>query len=229
MFSRIFKQVVFLGPPGVGKGTYARRCAPRLEFAHISPGDVLRKFGSQTPEIQQMLDRGDLVPEEMIFSVMKKHIDQVRRSNRGVLLDGFPRNLEQAKGWLKQEENVPDLVVQFTLPEDLLVKKLLGRRVCGNCGDLYNIFSFQDEHYWMPAMLPRVSGKCDQCGNALVTRSDDTLDTIKRRLEFHSKVENELLEHMNAKTTVTRFDVKTGIAQIDELVHLIRHTLDLSP
>jgi len=228
MTFREFKQVVFLGPPGVGKGTYARRCAPRLGFAHISPGDLLRIEAMKNSQIQSFLDRGELVPESMIFSVMSKEILKVRGNHHGVLLDGFPRNLEQARGWTSREANIPDLVVQLTLPEELLVKKLMGRRVCGNCGDLYNIFSFQDEHYWMPAMLPRVEGKCDQCGNALVKRSDDTMETISKRLELHTKVEQDLIQHMNEKTTVTRFDVKTGIAQIDELVHLIRHSLDIS-
>ena len=224
-----FKQVVLLGPPGVGKGTYARRCAPRLGFAHISPGDLLRREAMRNSEIQNLLDRGELVPESIVFGLMRKHILETRHISRGVLLDGFPRNLEQARGWTMQEENAPHLVVRLTLPEDLLVKKLLGRRVCSACGDLYNIFSFQDEHYWMPAMLPRVEGKCDQCGSPLSKRSDDTMETISKRLEFHSKVEKELVDHMNKKTTVVLFDIKTGIAQVDELVHLIRHSLDISP
>jgi adenylate kinase len=109
-----------------------------------------------------------------------------------------------------------------------LVNKLLGRRVCANCGDLYNIFSFQDEHYWMPAMLPQVEGKCDQCGHGLIQRSDDTSETIRKRLEFHNAVEADVFKHMNERTTVVKFEVKTGIAQIDELVHLIRHSLDIS-
>ena len=220
-------QVVFLGPPGVGKGTYARRCAPRLGFAHISPGDLLRTAAKENREIQQVLDRGELVSQAVIFDIMSNHIELVRRSrHRGVLLDGFPRNLDQAKGWTRN--HVPDLVVKFTLPEELLIKKLLGRRVCGNCGDLYNVFSFQDEHYWMPAMLPRTAGKCDQCGHALVNRTDDNMETIRKRLEFHAKVEDDLVAHMNSLTSVTKFDVKTGIAQVDELVHLIRHTLAIS-
>jgi adenylate kinase len=224
---RKFFQVVFLGPPGVGKGTYARRCAPRLGFAHISPGDVLRQAAKNRPELQAVLDRGELVDQGEIFNIMSKHIDEVKRGgHRGVLLDGFPRNVDQAKGWTS--EHVPDLVIQFRLPENLLTKKLLGRRVCGNCGDLYNVFSFQNEHYWMPAMLPKIEGKCDQCGHALVNRSDDNMETISKRLEFHTGVEDHLVSHMNNLTSVTKFDVKTGIAQVDELVHLIRHSLAIS-
>jgi len=228
----MFRQVFFLGPPGVGKGTYAKRVSPRIKFSHISPGDLLRRVASEDPEIESLLRTGQLVPQEKVFALMSREMDTQRRKSKGVILDGFPRNLDQAKSWFSPTDDsrpppaVPDLVIEFSLPDDLLIKKLLGRRVCGSCGDLYNVFSFKDGHYSMPAMLPIMDGICDKCGDRLIKRTDDTYDTIERRLRFHRSVEKQLIEFLDSRTSVIKFPVKTGIAQLDDLVHVISHTLD---
>jgi adenylate kinase len=227
----ILRKILFLGPPGVGKGTYAKRAAPRLNCAHISPGDLLRRVAMTDLAISNLLESGSLVPQQTVFDLMEAEIFRIKQqpTQTGVILDGFPRNVEQAQKWiLRDKDNIPDLVMKFSLPKELLVEKLLGRRVCCKCGDLYNVFSFQNGHYSMPAMLPKCEGICDSCGGHLSQRSDDNLETIKKRLELHQKVENDLVQYLGRFTTVTRFPVTTGIAQLDELVHSISHSLNIS-
>lgn len=225
-----FIQILFLGAPGVGKGTYARRIAPILEFGHVSPGDLLRQSTSSTPELSEYLANGTLVPEAVVFKLVNDKLAQLRTEKRGVILDGFPRSKEQARGWIERaKQQPPNLAVELKLPEELLVQKLLGRRTCSVCGDLYNVFSFQEGQYSMPAMLPKRDGKCDKCGGSLVKRVDDTISVIRDRLRSHWETERELIEYIrNNCGEVVVFDVKTGIAQVDELSLLIRHRLGLS-
>ena len=223
-----FAQVLFLGAPGVGKGTYARRAAPVLGFGHISPGDLLRKVGSSDPTIRPFLEKGALVPEEVVFGLVKMELACMREERSGVILDGFPRSRDQAQGWMERAGgSVPDLVVEFQLPEDLLIQKLLGRRTCSSCGDLYNVYSFNEGDYAMPAMLPQREGLCDKCGSHLVQRVDDKIEVIENRLKQHWEQEGALIEYLRSRTdNVVKFDVKTGIAQVGELVSLIKHKLE---
>lgn len=220
------KQVLFLGAPGVGKGTYARRAAPILGFGHISPGDLLRASVESRLDVLEYLKKGTLVPESLVFSLVSDRL-RTLTSLSGVIFDGFPRSQEQAAGWLAQPcVTPPDLVVEFHLPEDLLVQKLLGRRTCGSCGDLYNMYSFTEGEFRMPAMLPKRDGVCDKCGGTLVRRVDDSLEVIKHRLESHWKNEQELIQYIKDHCDAfVRFDVKTGIAQLDELIKMIEHHL----
>ncbi len=218
------RQILFLGPPGVGKGTYARRAAPVLNLTHISAGDVLRDSVENRPEILNFLKSGKMVPQEVIFSLMKNKINEIE--NGGVILDGFPRNYEQAVGWFTSMPRI-DLVVEFHLPDEILTKKLLGRRICSSCGELYNVFSFAQGEYSMPAMLPRRDGICDKCGGTLIQRVDDNLKIITERLENHKKSEKLLTEYLGSKCKdIIRFNVTTGIAQLDSLVDLIKTRID---
>ena len=225
----MLKHVLFLGPPGVGKGTYAKRVAPRLRFAHISPGDMLRQVSASNLEVRSCLEQGQLVSESVVFELMETEIRRSANLFDGLILDGFPRNSEQARGWIERKgSRIPDLVVVFNLPYELLVQKLLGRRVCSSCGDLYNIFSFNKGEYIMPAMLPKRTGLCDKCGCGLVQRSDDKVDIIRQRLEAHQGEENKLVQYMgNESSEILRFEVKTGISQLDELVSDIKTSLGI--
>jgi adenylate kinase len=224
----MWKQVLFLGAPGVGKGTYARRVAPRLGFGHVSPGELLRKSLVTRPDLMEYLQQGKLVPESTVFDLVDNELKRLK-STKGVILDGFPRSKQQAEKWMGSGGRVhgsPDLVVEFHLPRDLLVQKLLGRRTCASCGDLYNVFSFKEGEYSMPAMLPKQEGVCDTCGGQLIQRIDDTVETIHDRLRDHYEREQSLIELLQTHCNqVVRFDVKTGIAQVDELVSLIHHRL----
>ena len=223
----MLKHVLFLGPPGVGKGTYAKRVAPRLGFAHVSPGDLLREVSVHDPAVQYMLSQGQLLPEAQVFALMRKRLLELSNSVEGVILDGFPRNVEQAQAWIDRDRSrVPDLVVEFSLPHNLLVEKLIGRRVCSSCGDIYNVFSFNEGEFRMPAMLPKIAGKCDKCGSELVQRSDDSMDVVLKRLQHHENAKNALVDFIATKSAnIIRFEVKTGISQLDELVSTLQHSI----
>ena len=224
-----FRQVLFLGAPGVGKGTYAKRAAPLLQFCHLSPGDLLRKLAPMDPSVSAYLDKGHLVPESVVFKLVGQELTRLHSSFKGVILDGFPRSVEQARGWIADHQQpLPDLVVEFHLPEHLLIEKLLGRRICSQCGDLYNIYSFNEGEYSMPAMMPEHPGVCDKCGGGLIQRSDDRIDIIKERLRDHWMRETPLVDYLRSKAAdnVVRFDVKSGIAQLGDLVTLIKRRLN---
>ena len=119
-------------------------------------------------------------------------------------------------------------MVEFHLPEHLLIEKLLGRRICSQCGDLYNIYSFNEGEYSMPAMMPEHPGVCDKCGGGLIQRSDDRIDIIKERLRDHWMRETPLVDYLRSKAAdnVVRFDVKSGNAQLGDLVTLIKRRLN---
>ena len=215
------KQVLFLGAPGVGKGTYAKRVAPILGYNHLSPGDLLRREAKGNPSIGTMyLDKGLLVPEPIVFELVEREIRNM--TSNGIILDGFPRSYEQAKSWIHTYK-VPDLIVEFHLPRHILVNKLLGRRLCSCCGDLYNVFSFCEGEFSMPAMKPKQDGVCDKCGGKLVKRSDDDPIVVNERLDRHVENEKALIDILSKHTkNIIQFKVTTGIAQVDELVNLIK-------
>ena len=228
---KMWKEIMFLGAPGVGKGTYARRAAPILGFGHISPGDLLRASAEVLPDVRENLKSGTLVPEEIVFRLVDEKLNSLKSQRlSGVILDGFPRSKAQAHGWLSRSQTIaPDLVIEFQLPEDLLIQKLLGRRTCSACGDLYNVFSFTEGEYSMPAMLPKTEGVCDKCGGRLERREDDNIDVIRSRLDNHWKTERELVEFIKDRVgCFETFHVKTGIAQINDLVSLIKRRLDIA-
>ena len=173
--------VVLLGPPGVGKGTQALRLVDELSAAHVSTGDLLRdarREGTELGKIAQgFMDRGELVPDELILDLVKEHLAGFD-SSTDLMFDGFPRTTDQATGLdgvLEASGRKVDSVVLFEAPDDVLTKRLSGRRSCPGCGAVFNV-------YFSP---PTVEGVCDRCGNALVHRADDEPDTVQRRLQVY--------------------------------------------
>ena len=173
--------VVLLGPPGVGKGTQAKRLADEIAAQHVSTGDLLRaarRDGTDLgKEAQDYMDAGEYVPDELILDLVRGHLGQIP-ADEHVLFDGFPRTTAQATDLdfvLESIGRQVDAVVVFEAPDETLVKRLSGRRSCTNCGAVYNT-------YFSP---PAVDGVCDRCSGALVRRTDDEPDTVKRRLEVY--------------------------------------------
>jgi adenylate kinase len=224
-----FKKLLFLGPPGVGKGTYARKIAPLLGFVHVSAGDLLRQ---QThPDIVRAISQGDLVPEGQIFNIIRNHLRGVQSRYNGVLLDGFPRNAEQAERWMVSEESIhtSDLAVCFGMRNDVLVGKLAHRKICSQCGDSYNSFGFVDDGYDLPPINPARTGICDSCGGALIARSDDSPDTVRKRLSHHQVEEERLLktlENVLGRERILKVEMKRGLGDMDQLLRVIRSSLD---
>jgi adenylate kinase len=215
---------VFLGPPGVGKGTYASRLAPKLGIAHISTGDIFREEVADGTalgkKIKSIMDEGELVPDEIVIEAIK---ERVRKADcrRGFILDGFPRTIEQAEA-LGHMFRI-DLVLNISMPHDVLIEKISARRVCRECGDIYNVADIQRDDVDMPPMLPRVPGKCDKCGGKLYQRPDDKPDVIKERLENYNEQTKPLIEYYRKKKLLHDFQAKTGPEKVvPQLLKLLR-------
>ncbi|MEU4113125.1 adenylate kinase [Kitasatospora sp. NPDC028055] len=180
-------RIVLVGPPGAGKGTQAHLLAKTLSIPHISTGDLFRaNIGQGTPlglEAKSYMDAGRLVPDEVTIGMAKDRMLQADAAN-GFLLDGFPRNLGQAKAldeFLTEQGIKLDGVLDLEVPEDEVVRRIAGRRLCRNDGG--HVFHVD----YNP---PKVEGVCDECGGELYQRSDDTEEKVRTRLEvYHTETE----------------------------------------
>ncbi|MEV7354503.1 adenylate kinase [Kitasatospora sp. NPDC091276] len=180
-------RIVLVGPPGAGKGTQAHLLAKTLSIPHISTGDLFRaNIGQGTPlglEAKSYMDAGRLVPDEVTIGMAKDRMLQEDAAG-GFLLDGFPRNLGQAKAlddFLAEQGIKLDGVLDLEVPEDEVVRRIAGRRLCRNDGG--HVFHVD----YNP---PKVEGVCDECGGELYQRSDDTEDKVRTRLEvYHTETE----------------------------------------
>lgn len=169
-------RLVLLGPPGVGKGTYAQAISQQYGIPHISTGDIFReevKRGSEIGKaVQAYLERGLLVPDDIVIEVVKSRLSREDCRN-GFILDGFPRTLQQAEAL--EVFAPPDLAINFTADDEVIIERLGGRRVCSRCGAIYHV-------KYMP---PRFPGVCDKCGAPLIVRNDDKPEVIAERLRVY--------------------------------------------
>jgi adenylate kinase len=178
------ENLLFFGPPGVGKGTQAQRLSAVFRIPHISTGDMLRAaIASNTPLGQRakgFIDKGELVPDELILDVIADRLGQADTA-RGFLLDGFPRTVPQAValgGMLAQAGKALSAVLVLDAPVEELVDRISKRRTCQSCGASYHLV----------AKPPKVAGTCDRCGSVLIQRSDDSEEIIRHRLvEYQAK------------------------------------------
>src|SRR5690349_3971219 len=175
-------RIVLVGPPGAGKGTQATRLAGKLTIPHISTGDLFRANISQQTELGKLaksyMDKGDLVPDEVTIAMAKDRMEQPD-AEQGFLLDGFPRNVSQAEAldeMLKTEGMKLDAVLDLEVPEDEVVKRIAGRRICRS--DSAHVFHVSYK-------APQQEGVCDTCGGELYQRDDDSEETVRKRLEVY--------------------------------------------
>lgn len=183
--------VIMLGPPGVGKGTQARILCDTRGLRHVATGDLLRAARREGTDLgrqaQGFMDRGELVPDSIIIGMVREVLDGLE-SHEGVVLDGFPRTLPQAEalGTVLEEMGVQvDRVLLLTAPDEVLVQRVAGRRSCSGCGRVYNV------HFGPP----RAEGVCDDCGAALVHRSDDEPETVRNRLGVYQRETSPLVDY----------------------------------
>jgi adenylate kinase len=188
------KIIVLMGAPGAGKGTQARLLQERLHLPQISTGDIFRALkNAQTPlaqEVRELMERGQLVPDELTIRVVKERTAQPDCQN-GYILDGFPRTPAQAVSLaqLATEQDNSIVAVQIDVPRELLEKRMTGRRNCPVCGEIYNI-------YFKP---PRHDNVCDFHPEAqLVHRADDNVETVKARLATYEKQTQPLIDYYKA-------------------------------
>ena len=199
-------KLIFLGPPGAGKGTQAERIAERYQIAHISTGDMLRaEIRNATPlgaEAKAYIDRGALVPDSVIIGMVEKRI-QAADCKNGFLLDGFPRTTAQADA-LAAIVDI-DAVVDIEVPFERLVARISGRRMCPDCGAAYHVTTYSAE-------------TCAKCGGKLYQRDDDREETVQNRLVVYEEKTAPLIAYYRERGKLLVVD---GDAPIDTVTDSI--------
>ena len=206
--------LILLGPPGAGKGTQAAVLSERLDISHISTGDILReevKEGSALGlKAKQIMQRGSLVPDEIIIQIVEKAINGKKAAN-GFILDGFPRTLVQAERLdriLSDLNRNLDLVLDFKASTAVIIERLSGRRICPGCGAGYHIKNIP----------PRTEGICDNCGSGLSQRDDDKPETVIKRIDLYQKSISSIIDYYGKKGIL---ETVSGDLEVEALYKLI--------
>jgi adenylate kinase len=206
-------RIVLVGPPGAGKGTQAVRLAEKLAIPHISTGDLFRANISRQTELGKLaksyMDAGNLVPDEVTIAMAKDRMEQPD-AEKGFLLDGFPRNVSQAEALdqlLRTEGITLDAVLDLEVPEDEVVKRIAGRRICRN--DSSHVFHVT----YSP---PKQEGVCDVCGGELYQRDDDSEDTVRKRLEVYHTQTEPIIDYYKAQGLVVTISSLGPVEEITQ-------------
>lgn len=200
------KRITLLGPPGAGKGTQAKLIAEATGLVHLSTGDILRdevtrktKLGQKAKEY---MDRGDLVPDGLIIAMIRKRIE----GTEGAILDGFPRTVAQAEALAKI--TALDLAINIKLSRDEVIRRLSSRRVCRECGKIYNLL-------FDP---PKVDARCNACGGELFQRDDDRVEVIENRYDVYMRATAPLIDFYHQRGLLHEVD---GAAPTSEVLDRI--------
>ncbi|MFC8126098.1 adenylate kinase [Streptomyces sp. NPDC057302] len=204
-------RIVLVGPPGAGKGTQAAFLAKNLKIPHISTGDLFRANISQGTELgkqaKAFMDAGNLVPDEVTIGMAHDRMTQPDAEN-GFLLDGFPRNVSQAEALdesLKADGQKLDAVLDLEVPEDEVVKRIAGRRICRN----------ESSHvFHVTYSKPKTEGVCDVCGGELYQRGDDKEETVRKRLDVYHRETEPIIDHYKAQGLVVTI---SALGKVDEV------------
>ncbi|KAK9665039.1 hypothetical protein RND81_14G086300 [Saponaria officinalis] len=210
-------QWVFLGCPGVGKGTYASRLSKLLGVPHIATGDLVRhelsSSGPLSSQLAEIVNQGQLVSDEIIISLLSKRLEVGEaKGESGFILDGFPRTIRQAEIL----EGVTDigLVVNLKLPEQALIEKCLGRRICSQCGKNFNVASIDIRgENGKPGISMAPLNPPAQCASKLITRADDNEKVVKERLRVYSEMSQPLEDFYRSRGKLLEFDLPGGIPE----------------
>ncbi|MGW1006055.1 adenylate kinase [Streptomyces sp. NPDC002520] len=202
--------LLLIGPPGVGKGTQATRLRHTLGLPHLSTGDLLRRHVAEGTRLGSAaaahMRRGELVPDALVTVMALDRITSPSCAT-GVVLDGFPRTLAQADALdtaLAGQGRRLAAVLHLTAPDDMLLRRLTGRRTCGDCG----------ESYHLDARPPRAEGRCDSCGHLLVQRPDDTVETARTRLTVHTRQTRPLLTRYRSTGVLHEIDGRGDVGDV---------------
>jgi adenylate kinase len=215
--------LVLLGPPGAGKGTQAERLVSDFDLPYYATGDILRAAVQEGTELgteaKGYMDRGELVPDELICKVIMERIDTPDAED-GFLLDGFPRNKEQAdilERALEKRERKLTAVLLIDAPDEEVIKRISGRRVCVKNQHVYHVDYDPPKH----------EGVCDQDGSRLIQRDDDKPETIKKRLEVYHGQTKPLIDYYESRSSLRRFDGSRTPSEVHDHIRATLATLRL--
>jgi len=201
--------IIILGSPGVGKGTYAKILSDKHNIPRISVGDLFRKAISDETElgkkIKDYVSRGDLVPDEMVIELVKERLQKDDCKN-GFFLDGFPRTIAQAEA-MENFKKV-DKVLNFVASDWVIMSRLGGRRTCRECGAIYHV----------KEIPPKVEGICDRCGGQLYQRSDETPQAIKNRLRVYREKTKPVIDYFRKKRLLAKIDANYPFEKIGKVI-----------
>jgi adenylate kinase len=195
-------RIVFLGPPGSGKGTAAMELSAALGVPHVSTGqmfrETIRKGGPLAETAKGFIDKGQLVPDEITVQIVRLWLDEHGRQS-GFIFDGFPRTLAQAQAFdrlLTERSLSLSLVLLLDVSEEEILERILGRLSCEKCGALYHVTRIR----------PQREGLCDKCGGLLVRRADDTAETVRERLRVYRELTLDVVQFYEQKGALTRIN-----------------------
>ena len=212
-------RVIFLGPPGAGKGTQAAKLAAHLGVPNVGTGEMLRTAIARTTplgrEARPIMERGDLVPDGLLVALVRERIAEPD-CGRGFVLDGFPRTLPQARGLEEMTGGDPAawVVFDFEVPRPVLMRRLSGRRWCPSCQATYHLVNDP----------PKRDGLCDACGAGLVQREDDRESVVAKRLQEYDERTFPLIEHYRARARMVPVD---GNRPMDAVFRDLLHALEV--
>jgi adenylate kinase len=201
--------IVILGPPGVGKGTYAEFLSKKYNIPKISVGDLFRTAIKDRTElgkkIKDYVTSGDLVPDEIVIELVKNRLEE-DDCKRGFLLDGYPRTVPQAEAMMKFKKI--DVALNFVAPDEVIMERIGGRRTCRKCGAIYHIKN----------VPPTIEGVCDRCSGRLIQRSDEKPEVIKNRLVVYREKTKPVVDYLREKGLLADIDAHYDIEEIDKIL-----------
>ncbi len=207
-------KIVMLGAPGVGKGTQAKRISEKFGIPHISTGDIFRANIKENTELgkkaKTYIDQGLLVPDELTLELVMDRFMQDDAEN-GYILDGFPRTIPQAEALdeaLRNTEDDLDFAVNIVLPDEEIISRMAGRRVCITCGGTYNV-DFRPT---------KKEGVCDACGGEVILREDDKPETVKKRLDVYREQTQPLIQFYEKAGILHNIDGLIGMEKVTEKI-----------
>lgn len=210
--------LIFIGAPGAGKGTQAKNLAAKFSLYHLSTGDMLRDIakaqGPLAEKVRETIGTGALISDDLMVELVAEKVD-AGDFKKGVIMDGFPRTLNQAKlfdSMLKLKGMVVDHVIYLSIPDEVLIDRITGRFTCGSCGEGYH-----DRYKSL-----KTEGVCDVCGSqSFVRRADDTREVLDTRLKNFWNATRELLDYYKAKGILEEVDGLGEIAEVQDRIENI--------
>lgn len=205
------KNIILIAPPAAGKGTQAKLLCDKYNLVHISTGDLLRSAlnnnDSLSLKIKEIMSSGKLVSDDIVLDLLFNKLEKLENTN-GFILDGFPRNINQAKLYLDlvNKFNYDLKVIYINVPLNVLQNRILGRSFCLNCGNSYNEF--------IDDLKPKVDGVCDKCGTTLIKREDDNVQTFEKRYDEYIKETYPLIEFFDNINVLNEVSGEDTVSEI---------------